>query len=460
MSAHPLESSTTRMGQFVAFFAVFLPFFGGFAPAATPRPAKPNFVIILSDDCGYNEFSMQGEDRIPTPRIDSIARNGVRFTDGYVSGAVCSPSRAGINTGRYQERFGHEFNIPPAYSEKNGLPLSETMLPTVLHSAGYRTIALGKWHLGYAPQFTPIERGYTDYYGFLQGARSYWPLEKPSRLNQLLHDSEPVRPEQFDYMTDELGRRAAAYIHESKDKPFFVYLAFNATHMPLQATEADLKAAHGDKIAAMTIALDRAVGMVLDQLDKDGLSKNTIVVYLTDNGGPHGHDNSPLRGYKGSTWEGGIRVPFCMQWPGVIPSGQTYRYPIISLDLFATFIAAADVDKSPGKPLDGVDLLPYVTGENKERPHQTLYWKHGSNWAVRDGDMKLVAASDKGSKGDTGEKPMLFDLSKDISETNDLAAARPDDVKRLQKMYDDWHRDFPKPLWGGKHSDDDDSDAK
>ena len=426
-----------------------LPMATKLSAAVLPTQTKPNFIILLSDDCGFNEFSMQGSKTISTPRIDSIAKAGVRFSNAYVSGSVCSPSRAGILSGRYQERFGHEFNIPPAYNEKNGLPLDETLLPAVLDTAGYRTIALGKWHLGYTPKFHPMERGFTDYYGFLQGQRSYFPLEKPSRLNQLLRDRQPVAPEKFDYMTDELGRQAVSYIAKYKSAPFFMYLAFNATHAPMNCTEADLAKAGGNKIAAMTIALDRAVGMVLDKLKEEGILEHTIVVFTNDNGGATGHNNAPLRGFKGSTWEGGIRVPFAMQWPGVIPGGQTFEHPVITLDLFATAMAAAGIQKTTGKPLDGVNLLPFVTGKDKGRPHQTLYWKNGDAWAVRDGDLKLVAGNTK-AKDETADPrvPVLFNLAKDGSETSDLAAQRPADVKRMLKLYEDWKRDFPKPLWG------------
>lgn len=443
--------TTVRLRVLLLALLVALP-----AAHAAKQAAKPNFVILLSDDCGYNEFSMQGSKTIPTPHIDSIAKAGVRFSNGYVSGAVCSPSRAGILSGRYQERFGHEFNIPAAYSESNGLPLSETLLPAVLAPTGYRTIALGKWHLGYAPKFHPLERGFTDYYGFLQGQRSYFPLEKPTRLNQLLRNREPVKPEKFDYMTDELGRQGAAYIAQYKDVPFFLYLAFNATHTPHHVLEADMKQAGGNKLAAMTIALDRAVGVVLDELKKDNLRDHTIVVFLNDNGGAHGCDNTPLRGFKGSAWEGGIRVPFAMQWPGVIPSGQTDDHPVIALDLFATALAVAGIPTTPGKPLDGVNLIPFVTGQNPGRPHQTLFWKHGAAWAVRDGDLKLVHGESKAKNAAQSGGPLLFDLSKDVSETTDLAPQRPEDVKRLRKLYEDWKRDFPKPLWGhGSASDDD-----
>lgn len=435
-----------------AFILIVLACFAASSFAADPapaRPAKPNVVVILSDDCGYNDFSMHGGS-VPTPRIDSIAKNGVRFTNGYVSGSVCSPTRAGLLTGRYQHRFGHEFNIPPAYSETNGLPLTETLLPAVLKDGGYRTIALGKWHLGYAPKFHPMERGFTDYYGFLQGSRSYWALPKPTRLNQLLRDREPVNPEKLDYMTDHLAEEAAGYIERHKDGPFFMYLAFNATHGPQHATEADLAKTKGNKVQAMTIALDRAVGKVLDALDAHKLTDNTIVFYLNDNGGTPAHDNRPLRGNKGSCWEGGFRVPFLMQWPARVPKGQVIDAPVIALDIFPTAMAVAGVEKTPGQPLDGVDLTPFVTGQPPGRPHQTLYWKNGKAWAVRDGDLKLCVPNQQ-----QGGTPMLFDLSKDVLEEKDLAAERPDDVKRLTAMYEAWAKTHKPTPWGRGRAEED-----
>jgi arylsulfatase A-like enzyme len=428
---------------------------------------KPNIIVIVSDDSGYNEFTMNGGNRLfPTPRIDSIAANGVRFPNGYVSGTVCSPTRAGLLTGRYQNRFGHEFNVPPVYSEDNGLSLKETTIADVLKSAEYRTIALGKWHLGYAPKFHPMQRGFTDYYGFLQGARSYFPLKKSTNLNQLLRDREPV-PETFDYMTDELGRAAADYIAQSKDKPFFIYLAYNATHGPNEATPADLaivKGGGGNEVhRAMSLALDRSVGLVLDELKKQSLTENTLIFYVNDNGGVTGHDNTPLRGFKGSTWEGGTRIPFAIQWPTALPRGQVFEAPVISLDIFPTAMAAAGIKASPGNPLDGVNLIPYLLDETKGRPHQTLYWKNGIKWAVRDGDLKAVFGNTEGQgkkkkqkkndSKDEDDKPSteiaLFDLSKDGGETNNLAASRVNDVARLEKLYNEWKRDFPKPTWGG-----------
>lgn len=416
---------------------------GAFSPVfAQNVDGRPNIIVILSDDCGYNEFSMHGS-KIPTPCIDSIAARGVRFTNGYVSGCVCSPTRAGLLTGRYQQRFGHEYNIPASMSPKNGLSLDETTIADVLKAGGYRTIALGKWHLGYDPKFNPCERGFTDYYGFLQGMRSYWPLEKPSKLNELLLNREPVSPEKFDYLTDHLAEKAVEYIKDTKSKPFFIYLAFNATHTPMHVPEADLEKANGNKIAAMTMALDRGVGKVLDALKEEKIEDKTMVIFLNDNGGAAGHDNAPLNGRKGSCWEGGIRVPYTMQWPGVIPAGTIDDRPVISLDIFPTAMAAAGIEQSSGKQLDGVNLLPYVTGKNTSRPHDRLYWKSGDSWAVREGDLKLVVPQHSDPT-----PPKLFDLAKDISESNDLASERTDDVKRLEKLYESWKATHKPTPWG------------
>ncbi|MCA9266665.1 MAG: sulfatase-like hydrolase/transferase [Planctomycetales bacterium] len=402
---------------------------------------QPNIIVVLSDDAGYHDFSIHGSDT-PTPRIDSIAQRGARFTDGYVSGCVCSPTRAGLLTGRYQQRFGHEFNIPPVYSDTNGLPLDEILLPSVLQAAGYRTIALGKWHLGYAPHFHPLARGFTDYYGFLQGARSYWPLEKPTKLNQLLRDRDPVFPEPFEYMTDHLADEAVKYLADAKDQPFLMYVAFNATHGPQHATHEDLERVNGRAIPAMTVALDRAVGKLLDALDEHKLAENTLLFFLNDNGGTPRHDNEPLRGHKGTCWEGGIRVPFLVQWPAQIRPGQTIDAPVISLDIFPTALAAAGIKHEANKPVDGVNLLPLLTSSTPDHPQRTLYWKSGPKWAVRHGNLKLCAGDPKHA-----EKPLLFDLAQDMSETTDLSEQRPADVKRLLDLYHAWASTHVETPW-------------
>ena len=411
---------------------------------AGPRP--PHIVVIVSDDAGYQDFSVQGATDIATPRIDSIASGGVRFANGYVSGAVCSPSRAGLMTGRYQQRFGHENNIPPRFSEQNGLPLAERTIADELAAAGYRTIALGKWHLGYADRFHPLSRGFDHYWGFLQGARSYFPLERPTRLNRLLRDRE-VQAEKFDYMTDELGRQAANYIAQRGDEPLFVYLAYNAVHTPMHALERDLEGLDGKqrrrKLVAMTHALDRSVGYVLDALDAAGIADDTMVVFVNDNGGAtnNASSNGALRGRKGSVWEGGIRVPFLVRWPNGLPRGVVYQHPVIALDILPTCLAAAGAKRTGELPLDGVDLLPHLRGERDAAPHDVLFWRHGGDrWAVRRGDWKLIKQD--------GDVPMLFDLAADVGEQRDLAAAQPERVAALKSRFETWNAQLATPRWG------------
>jgi arylsulfatase A-like enzyme len=412
---------------------------------SSARPAA-NVVLIISDDAGYADFSMNGSTHFPTPNIDRIGSEGVRFSEGYVSASVCSPSRAGMLTGRYQQAFGHHHNIPPKYSEVNGLPVEELTIADVLHERGYRTIALGKWHLGYAPHFHPLSRGFDDYYGFLQGARAYWP-KKGNQLNQLLRDREPIE-ETFEYMTDALGDEAAAYIDTHADRPFFMYLCFNAVHTPLHATEEKIALVEESlperrrNLAAMTMSLDDAVGSVLDALDRNDIAENTLVVFVNDNGGQtrSGMDNGPLRGRKGQPYEGGIRVPFVARWPERWPSGLVFDDPVSTLDLMPTALHATDkASEIEFGALDGVDLTPWMTGEATGAPHEVLFWCRRDNFAVRAGDLKLVR---------NGEGPVeLFDIERDPNETMDLVAERPADVARLQALFDKWDSGNAEPRW-------------
>lgn len=413
------------------------------AAVAADRP--PNVVVLFSDDAGFHDFSFQGGEAFPTPRIDSLVRDGVRFACGYVSGCVCSPTRAGLLTGRYQQRFGHETNIPPVFSETNGLPLAERTFADRMKAGGYRTMAVGKWHLGYADGFHPLSRGFDSFYGFLSGARSYFPLEKPGRLDALLRDRDVV-PERFEYLTDEFAREAVAQIAAHRERPFFLYVAFNAVHAPdhaLPADRAEVRGLEGRRatMAAMTIALDRAVGRVLDGLEEHGLADDTLVVFLNDNGGAAGHDNGELRDRKGSLWEGGVRVPFLMRWPGRIPAGRVVNHPVISLDVLPTALAAAGI-AADGAALDGVSLLPVATGKADAPPHETLHWRAMHRWAVRSGDLKLVS--------EAGAAPALFDLASDPGEARDLAAERPADLARLQRLHDEWNSQLRDPIaWEG-----------
>lgn len=409
---------------------------------------KPNVLFIVGDDMGYAGVGFHGCKDIPTPNLDALATSGVRFTNGYVTGPYCSPTRAGLMTGRYQTRFGHEFN--PS-GDVNGLPLTETMIAKRLQDSGYQTGLVGKWHLGSQHSMQPQQRGFGEFFGFLGGAHDYF------AKNGILRGNEQVT--EFDHTTDAFGREAAAFIERHQGKPWFLYLAFNAVHTPMQATPERLAkmAAITDKqrrtYAAMMLAMDDAIGVVRAKLAATGQEQNTLVTFISDNGGPtmqgvtvNGSDNAPLRGSKRTTLEGGIRVPFVMSWPAKLKPA-VYEKPVIQLDLTATALIASG-NESTG---DGVNLLPHLLGEKAEAPHDALYWRFGEQTAIRMGDFKLVrydAAAEGGSGTILG--PKLYNLSTDIGETKDLAAEMPDKVKELQAKWDTWNQGNVAPLWGGK----------
>lgn len=424
-------------------------------PATAAEPGrKPNILLIVADDPGYGDLGVQGCTDVPTPNIDSLAKNGIRFTSGYVSCPVCSPTRAGLMTGRYQQRFGHEFNPGPprAASTDFGLSLQETPLPARLKSLGYATGMFGKWHLGYKPEFHPLKRGFDEYIGFLGGAHSY--LDNREGANSILRGNDPI--EQVTYTTDMFGEGAAAFIEKNKDKPFFVYLPFNAVHMPLQATDKYLQRFRGvikdqkrRTYAAMLSALDDNVGRVLAKLREHGLEENTLIFFLSDNGGPTAATtsrNDPLRGYKGQVLEGGIRIPYIIQWKGHLPAGKVCDQPVISLDIHPTALAAAGGALSPDWKLDGVNLLPFLTGEKAGPPHEALFWRYGPQHAARKGDWKLLVQARQAA-------PQLYNLARDIGEAHDLAAEEPAKLKELQASYDQWNAQLISPKWrngGGK----------
>ncbi len=417
----------------------------GAEPTRSGRP--PNIVIIVADDLGYADLGCQGCKDVPTPHIDTLAAGGVRFTNGYVSCPVCSPTRAGLLTGRYQQRFGHELNPgPPDRAEPNfGLPLTEVTLADRLKKAGYVTALVGKWHLGYQPQFHPLKRGFDEYFGFLAGSHDYFDNARPVPITR---GTEIVREES--YLTEALGREAAAFIARHKDRPFLLMLTFNAVHAPMQATDkylarfASIEDPLRKKLAAMLSAMDDAVGVVLAGLRGAGLEERTLVFFVSDNGGPtnvNGSRNTPLRGVKGQVYEGGIRVPFLMQWKGRVPAGRVYDSPVIALDIHPTCLAAAGggFDIPADRPLDGVDLLPFVRGEKSGPPHEALYWRYGIQSAVRRGHYKLLR---------TNDDEELFDLAADIGEQKDLAESKPEVVRELREAFVKWAAGTKPPAWG------------
>ncbi|OHE81502.1 MAG: hypothetical protein A2107_11060 [Verrucomicrobia bacterium GWF2_62_7] len=423
------------------------------ATALADAARKPNVIVILADDLGYADVGFNGCKDIPTPHIDSLAKHGVRCTSGYVSHSFCSPTRAGLMTGRYQHRFGHENN--PAYlpeDTKVGLPVSQATIADVMKSAGYVTGAIGKWHLGAAPCFHPNERGFTEYFGFLGGGHIYLPGAKGGvEYNvPLLRNKEPL--ELKEYMTDVLSAEATAFIARHKAEPFYLYLAYNAVHTPLQAPEKYLSRFAGitderrRTYAAMNSAMDDGVGRVLTALRDNGIERDTMVWFFSDNGGPPYNvaptHNDPLRGNKGTLFEGGIRVPFVVQWRGSLPEGAVCEQPVISLDVLPTAAALAGAKLPDGLRLDGVNIVPHLKGEVKTPPHERLFWRTGggASWAVREGRYKLVKSGKDAS-------PQLFDLNNDIGEVKDLVSEKPNVVARLQKAFDVWNAELIPPLF-------------
>ncbi|OAI42233.1 sulfatase [Planctomycetaceae bacterium SCGC AG-212-D15] len=439
----------------VLALGVFAPFLETTADAADKR--KPNIIILLADDLGYADLGFQGCKDIPTPNLDGLAKSGVRCTNGYVSGPYCSPTRAGLMTGRYQTRFGHEFNPGGGKNDKIGLPLSETTIADRLSAAGYATGWVGKWHLGEAAKFRPQNRGFRETFGFLGGAHAYFHGKGAAPI---FRAAEEV-PEK-EYLTDAFAREAIGFIDRHKAEPFFLYLAFNAVHTPLQATDDRLKKFDiADKTrhtyAAMTLAMDEAVGKVLDKVKAEKLEDDTLIFFFSDNGGPtmrgttiNGSRNTPLRGSKRTTLEGGIRVPFVVSWKNRLPAGKTYESPVIQLDILPTALAAAGVQVKPEWKLDGENLLPFLDGKNAATPHDTLYWRLGTQMAIRQGDWKLVRYDAVADGGKAGVTPLkLYNLAEDIGEANDLAAKEAEKAKSLEAAWDKWSAEQAKPLWGG-----------
>lgn len=418
---------------------------------------KPNVVVILADDLGFADVGVHGCEDIPTPHLDSIAREGVRCAQGYVSAPLCSPSRAGLMTGRYQQRFGHEFN--PGEMKDWGLPLGETTLAQHMKAAGYATALVGKWHLGYDPPYRPTARGFDEHYGTPANTDSYF----HPKLVDTRSSPEPKRVKSDDfYTTDAYGRRAAEFVREHRDGPFFLYLAFNAVHTPLEAPQKYLDrfphiAGEQRRVyAAMLGAMDDAVGALLAELRASRLEQNTLVFFLSDNGAPgnNGGVNLPFRGAKGAMWEGGIHAPFFVKWPGRLPAGGVYEQPVSALDILPTALAAAGVPPRPKWRLDGVNLLPFLTGKQTGAPHETLFWRMGQQMAVRQGDWKLArshgmtSVDRAASIGDADlANAQLFNLASDANEQTNMPNLGSDAFLSLSAAWQKWNGELASPLW-------------
>ena len=429
--------------------------------------AQPNIVLIMSDDMGYSDLPKFGKSEIPTPNIDRLAKEGTLFTDAYVTAPICVASRMGLLTGQYQQRFGIYDNI---YGEdKTRLFLNQTLLPAVFQNVGYRTAHVGKWHLSGNKRLQyqtagPRERGFDESIAIRGGDSAFW------KGTPVFRNGKQFPAPQ--YLTDYWGTEACAFIDRAHAQPFFLYLAYNAVHSPMHALDADQDrfsdvAEENRRIYdGMLLAMDRSIGRVLDRLDKHGIADNTIVVFLNDNGGGESTEryawhsrnyanNLPLRGYKFDLFEGGVRVPMIVRWPGQVPAGKVYGEMVSSTDVYPTLVAAAGLQMPRGQPADGMDLLPFINGEKKSRPHEWLCWQNRSwqprkkggfvvptpkvhNSAIRKGNWKLVRLNEKIGSDAPPPAWRLYDLAKDIGERNDLAGLHADVVRELGSQFNSW----------------------
>ncbi|WP_088323804.1 sulfatase-like hydrolase/transferase [Polaribacter tangerinus] len=424
------------------FFSLFLfsliVSFGCKSKLETPKDKLPNVIIILVDDAGYVDFGFMGSKDLQTPHIDDLAKSGVIFTDAHVSATVCAPSRAGLITGKYQQRFGFEAN------GTGGIGLSDdvTTIADVFQNNGYNTYALGKWHLGEETSDHPNQRGFDEFYGFLAGSRSYFSLENPSKEKMLQHNGKRVV---FDgYMTDVLGDQSVQFVADSKEKPFFMYLSYNAVHTPMHAKKEDLekfKDHPRQKLAAMTWNLDKNIGKLLTKLDDLGIRENTLIYFLSDNGGAHNNQSSTgvLKGWKGNKFEGGHRVPFVISWPKMVNGNQKFEGLSSSLDIFTTSLSAAKINKPKALQLDGKNLLPYVKGEKKCNPHETLFWRKLEESAVRKGNFKMIHLQNYGA--------VMYNLNKDLGEINDISKQNKSQLDSMFLSYHIWQQEMKTPLW-------------
>ena len=405
------------------------------------EPARPNVVLIVADDLGYGELGCYGGSQAKTPRIDSLARDGVLFTSAYVSGPVCAPSRAGLMTGRYPSRFGYDGYSGPVseqIEEDRGVPTDEVLLPARMKELGYRTAVIGKWHLGINEKYRPERRGADRFFGVLAGGHDYFRWEEPAdgpHGGPVWRDGEQVRGD--GYLTEAFTAEAIRFLEEAGDEPFFLYLAHFNVHTPVQVPDRYLPEDRSGPlgrgmVVGMVQALDDAVGALLDALDRLEVADRTLVVFLNDNGSPRQAENLPLTGTKGTLQEGGVRVPMLLRWPGRIRPGTTYDEPVLQLDLLPTLVAAAGGAPPPDRELDGTDLFPFLAGTAEGAPHEALYWRFTSRRAIRRGDLKLHLDADGQTR--------LFDLRTDPGEQRDLAGERPGAVEELRAELIAWEK--------------------
>ena len=467
MSAHGFVAIAMRLtGLILVSGLLAKPQLGG-------EPRSPNVVLILSDDMGYSDLPKFGKSEIPTPALDRLANEGVIFTDAYVTAPICVASRMGLMTGQYQQRFGIYGNVHGL--EKNRFFLQQTLLPEVFQQAGYRTGLVGKWHLSGNSRERwiypgPRDRGLDEFVGIRGGDSEFWEGTTVFRGDEAFEAPE--------YLTDLWGTEACQFIDRNKSHPFFLYLAFNAVHSPMHALPADqdqfsnVEDENRRIYNGMLLSMDRSIGRVLDQLERSGIADNTIVVFLNDNGGGESTEryawhsrnyanNLPLQGFKFDVLEGGVRVPMIIRWPGQNLKGKVYSEMVSSFDLYPTLLQAVGLEMPEDQHTDGVDLLPYIIGENKSAPHEWLCWQNRTrrvrepaisvspntkekehSCAIRKGNWKLVREAEL---IDSNNPPawQLFNLSTDIGERNNLANAHPEIVEELDKVFMSWRSSMP-----------------
>ena len=413
-----------------------------YAWAQTPR--KPNVVVIMVDSMGYGDSEPYGATEIRTPSLNRLAREGVRLTDGYANGSVCTPTRAAFVTGRYQQRVGLEWALVKDQNKSAGLPASEMTLAKLLKQGGYATGVFGKWHLGYQPEFGPNAHGFDEFFGFLDWSVDYYTHKNIDGEPDLYENAKRV--EQTGYMTDLITEHAIAFIDRHAGEPFFSYVAYNAMVSPIQPPDKpnDIRtretwnqATRADYVR-MVERVDQGVGSILKALDRHGLARDTLVVFTNDHGGQWYSRREPLFHGFGTAWEGAIRVPYLLRWPGHLPAGTVSRQPIITMDLAASILAATSAPAAQGQSLDGMNVLPLLSG--KQPPiERTFFWRIDHQGrrqrAMRKGKWKYI--SDGGSE-------MLFDLEKDMSERHDLNYQRRDLVLEFRKLVAQWEAELAR----------------
>ena len=413
---------------------------------------KPNFVLVVADDLGFVDLSFNGSEQIKTPNIDELTYAGVRFSEGYVSSPVCSPSRAGFLTGINQVEFGYDNNLgnnQPGFDPQYlGLPLSQETIADKLKALGYTSGLIGKWHLGYESQFHPLKRGFDEFWGYTGGGHDYFTSSPDRKGYQSPIECNYKNPDSITFLTDDKGDECVDFIKRHKNQPFFLFASFNAPHTPMQATDEDLELydhINDDKrrtYAAMVHRLDVNIGKIITAINENGLKENTVIIFISDNGGPTDSNasiNAPYNGQKGILLEGGIHVPFIMTWPNTLKAGKVTDHPVSSLDLAPTFLAIADKKDQEEDNFDGVNLLPYVMDEITTLPHQELKWLYTFSAAIREGDWKLIRLPDR--------LPMLFYLPDDIYEQKDVSIQNLDKTKALLSKLGNWDVGLPHPVF-------------